>query len=121
MSLQRFAELIQQTTGVVYDKATLSRMETGERKVSIEDIEAIAQVDPLKRGRAWLAVWDDEEGEQGAERQPDNPQHPPTEVIPRTRGGYDYPGAKDIDPGRSHPQKKKTAAPPKRGRMTSVA
>lgn len=66
MPLQRFADVIRETTGAVYDKATLSRMETGERKVSLEDIETIAQVDPLKRGKVWLAGWDDEGGGQGA-------------------------------------------------------
>lgn len=61
LPLPKFAELIERASGVVYDKSTLSRMETGERKVSVEDIEAIAPVDPLKRGKAWLAGWDDED------------------------------------------------------------
>jgi hypothetical protein len=63
MPLPKFAELIKRTSGVSYDKSTLSRMETGERKVSLDDIEAIAPVDPLKRGKAWLAGWDEEGGQ----------------------------------------------------------
>ena len=66
MPLDRFAELIRDRTGFIYDKSTLSRMETGERKVSLEDVEVLAVVDPLERGRAWLAFGDQGESDQGA-------------------------------------------------------
>jgi hypothetical protein len=66
LPLDKFAALIAETTGVVWDKSTLSRMETGDRKVLPEDVAIIAQVDPLKRGRSWLAWGDDDEGQQGA-------------------------------------------------------
>lgn len=72
MPMERFAEIIARTSGAVYDKSTLSRMETGDRKVSIEDIEAIAPVDPLKRGKTWLAAWDDELSDEGREGAPTN-------------------------------------------------
>lgn len=62
LPLDKFAALIAATTGVVWDKSTLSRMETGDRKVLPEDVAVIAQVDPLKRGRSWLA-WGDEGGQ----------------------------------------------------------
>jgi hypothetical protein len=38
-----------------YDSSKVSRIESGERKVSIEDAEVLAAVDPLKRGAAWVA------------------------------------------------------------------
>jgi transcriptional regulator with XRE-family HTH domain len=68
MPMQAFAELIAKVSGVSYDKSTLSRLETGERKLSLEDIDAIAPIDPLKRGRSWLAWGDPPEGQQGAHR-----------------------------------------------------
>lgn len=83
LPLPKFAELIQQTSGVVYDKSTLSRMETGERKVSLEDIEAIAPIDPLKRGKAWLAGWEDG----GTETTEASPPPPPQPIIDRVPNG----------------------------------
>jgi hypothetical protein len=38
-----------------YDSSKVSRIESGDRKVSIEDAEVLAAVDPLKRGAAWVA------------------------------------------------------------------
>lgn len=55
MPLEKFAELVAERTGVTYDKSMLSRMETGDRKVSLDDVAVLAQVDPKKRGREWLA------------------------------------------------------------------
>ena len=70
MPLDKFAELIQTETGAVYDKSVLSRMETGDRKVTLEDVAALSQVDPLKRGRDWLGWGDQDEGGQGATDDP---------------------------------------------------
>lgn len=88
MPMPKFAKLIRETTGAVYDKSTLSRMETGERKVSLEDIEAIAPVDPLKRGKAWLAGWDKEDAAPRTPRQiPKLPFHRDQEQAPKRRKG----------------------------------
>jgi hypothetical protein len=62
MPLDKFAELIERATGAVYDKSILSRMETGERKVSLDEVAILASVDPLKRGRGWLAWGEDSAG-----------------------------------------------------------
>lgn len=59
LALEKFAKLIEETTGAVYDKSVLSRKEEGKIPVSIDDIDAIAPVDPLGRGKAWLACWTD--------------------------------------------------------------
>lgn len=40
---------------VTYDSAKIARLESGERRASIDDVAVIASVDPEKRGREWLA------------------------------------------------------------------
>lgn len=55
MPFEEFAGLIRRETGASYDVSALSRMETGKRKVGLEDVEAIAKLDPHRRGAAWLA------------------------------------------------------------------
>lgn len=42
-------------TGRRIHASELSRMETGKRLPLLQDVEAIAAVDPEGRGRAWLA------------------------------------------------------------------
>ena len=119
MPIPKFVELIHDTTGIVYDKSAISRMETGERKVSLEDIEVLAQVDPLKRGKVWLAGWDDEnEGGQGAQRPTNTPVAPaPTK---RTRPPLQQPEILETRWIRPGPKKKAT---PKRrpGGRSAVA
>lgn len=61
-TLKAFSERIAQLTGVAYGEMTLSNMETGKRRWLVTDINAVAAVDPLKRGREWLA-WGDSPGE----------------------------------------------------------
>jgi len=75
MPLEEFARLIVTRTGASYDKSILSRMETGDRKVTLEDIEALAAVDPLKRGRSWLAFGEGE-GWQGGKTSAPGPRTP---------------------------------------------
>lgn len=60
MSMKEFAELLtsRSPTGRRYYDSTISLMENGQQRVTIDDVEVIAGVDPLHRGRAWLA-WND--------------------------------------------------------------
>lgn len=61
LPLIEFAALIKKRRRVTYDPSAISRMENGERKVTVEDIETIAPLDPKQRGRPWLAGWDDDD------------------------------------------------------------
>lgn len=47
--------LIYERTGVRISRETLRQMEIGNRLPDIAVVGAIAAVDPLERGRAWLA------------------------------------------------------------------
>jgi hypothetical protein len=88
MPLDKLAELIERTTGAVYDKSILSRMETGERKVSLDDVAVLASVDPLKRGKAWLAWGDPAAAEKengGASSRPPAQPSEPTPMLPDNR------------------------------------
>jgi hypothetical protein len=38
-----------------WDSAKVSRVESGERKLTLDDVETYVRVDPLKRPRGWLA------------------------------------------------------------------
>lgn len=58
-----FEALIMEHTGVRISRETLRQMEIGNRVPDIGTVEAIASVDPLKRGRAWLAWGADGEDE----------------------------------------------------------
>lgn len=64
MSLRDFAVLVQERTGLRLDKDKLSRIERGVQPLDTNAAAAIASVDPLKRGAAWLA-WGP--GSQGAD------------------------------------------------------
>lgn len=59
MPLRAFAVLIRDRTGLRIDPTELSRLERGLKTPSLAIVDAIAQVDPLRRGRSWLA-WGDE-------------------------------------------------------------
>ncbi len=50
-----FEALIYERTGVRISRETLRQMEIGNRTPDIGIVEAIAAVDPLNRGRVWLA------------------------------------------------------------------
>lgn len=53
-----------------WDSAKVSRVESGDRKLTLDDVETYAAVDPLKRGNAWLAF-----GETAAPAADDLPDH----------------------------------------------
>lgn len=56
MPMDAFAALLNERGETTrFDSSKVSRMETGERKVSIDDVPYIAAVDPKRRGRDWLA------------------------------------------------------------------
>jgi len=63
-TLDDFAERVRKKTGKAYNPVTLSLLERMKRKWQVVDVEAFAAVDPLNRGRLWLAGWTDSgEGE----------------------------------------------------------
>lgn len=51
----QFAKLVTRRTDRRCSKTTISRIESGKQPVQIRDVEAFAAVDPLNRGKAWLA------------------------------------------------------------------
>lgn len=55
LSLRAFAAMLTESSGKTYYDSELSKMERGVRGVSIEDVANIAALDPLMRGREWLA------------------------------------------------------------------
>lgn len=59
LSMEEFAALITERTGVAYNSSTISKIENGGRRVTLEDVGRIAVVDPRQRGREWLG-WGDE-------------------------------------------------------------
>ena len=52
---EAFAALVSKRMKRRYDSAMISRMENGARKISLDEVEAIAALDPKKRGPSWLA------------------------------------------------------------------
>lgn len=52
---EAFAALLSKRLKRRYDAAMISRMENGDRKIGLEEVEGIAALDPKGRGRAWLA------------------------------------------------------------------
>jgi transcriptional regulator with XRE-family HTH domain len=58
LSYRDFASLIEQRTGVAIAFASLSRWEKNEGEPTLAQLQAIAAVDPLKRGPVWLAGWE---------------------------------------------------------------
>lgn len=68
LSLARFSALIYSHTQVHYDPTTLSLLERGRRRVTLDDVGALARVDPRNRGRCWLAFGEAEQ-ERRADRE----------------------------------------------------
>lgn len=66
-----FSARVERATGKRYDQATISRLETGGRNWLVEDVDAFAAVDPLTRGRAWLAGY--AEPNMGKDAEPPRP------------------------------------------------
>ena len=62
LSLRAFAERLNARPEArkVYDSGKLSLLERDQQRADLDDIAVIAAVDPLRRGRAWLAGWEDE-------------------------------------------------------------
>lgn len=60
LSMDRFAALLTERTGRRYDSSMLSRIENGDRKVTLDDCAAIAPLDPHARGPGWIA-WGERE------------------------------------------------------------
>lgn len=63
LSGEAFATLLQKRlhalgVGRNYDKFKVSRMESGGRKLTIEEAAVIADLDPSKRGAVWLVFGD---------------------------------------------------------------
>jgi hypothetical protein len=58
MPMAEFAALLTERTGATYDSSMISKIENEMRKVSLDDADRIASVDPRRRGREWLA-WGD--------------------------------------------------------------
>lgn len=50
-----FAALLSRRSGVRYDSSMVSRIESGDRKLTLDDVAVIASIDPKGRGRDWLA------------------------------------------------------------------
>lgn len=59
LPMAEFAELLN-GAGTRYDSSVISRIENGERKLTLADVERIAAVDPERRGKLWLA-WGERE------------------------------------------------------------
>lgn len=55
LSQREFAALIERETGVRIHRGELSRLERDARGASFALVDAISRVDPLQRGREWLA------------------------------------------------------------------
>jgi hypothetical protein len=50
-----FAKLVSRAAGKRFDPTKISRIESGGQRMSLDDAEAFAAVDPLKRGAPWIA------------------------------------------------------------------
>ena len=69
---------------VRYTQDTVARMETGRREIGLDDVKVLAAVDPLQRGRLWLAYG--EEGATAGSGTGDAAHPPPLPLSPRPSG-----------------------------------
>jgi hypothetical protein len=69
MLIDDFVALVQRETGVTYDPSAISRTENGGRKLSLDDVPPFAAVDPLRRGKLWLAWGEQSDTTMSAARQ----------------------------------------------------
>lgn len=65
MPMREFAELLS-GHDEPFHASRLSDIENDKSVPTLDEVERIAMVDPLKRGRDWLGWGDQDEGEQGA-------------------------------------------------------
>jgi hypothetical protein len=66
------------------DKFKISRIERGAQELSRTDALAIAAVDPLQRGAAWLMFGSEGQAGQGARNPGNPPAGAPSEIVTRT-------------------------------------
>lgn len=59
LPMRDFAARLARAGGKGYSASKVSDLETGKRRLSLNDATVIASVDPRTRGRAWLA-WGDQ-------------------------------------------------------------
>lgn len=57
--LEEFAARVKRRTGKSYSAMTLSLLERMKQNWKLDDVDSFSAVDPLARGRTWLA-WGDE-------------------------------------------------------------
>ena len=76
---EEFLERVRKKTGQEIHPSVLSRLEGGRRRLQLDEAEAFAAVDPLKRGPAWLAF--------GNARFPETDVTPPSSNAGRGRKG----------------------------------
>lgn len=59
LAMSRLAELLNKRPerAKKYSSSKLSLLETNKQRADLDDIAVIAAVDPLQRGKAWLAGW----------------------------------------------------------------
>lgn len=103
MSQADFGALLTKRAGRTFDSAMVSRMENGDRTVSIEEAVIIAALDPKKRGFTWLAV-----GEA-------DPAPSPAYGVPDTRTPAGMAGGLDVGelrPAKPMPRSEKPVATP---------
>lgn len=62
LSLRELAARLNAQEGVDdFDATKLSLVERGERRVTLDEVAALARIDPLRRGRLWVG-WGDGKG-----------------------------------------------------------
>jgi transcriptional regulator with XRE-family HTH domain len=95
---------------VGFDKYKISRIERGAQELSRAEAIAIAAVDPLNRGPAWLMFGSEGgEGQQGATR--------PTNGPPKRSGPAEWREVEYLDPHTpTQPSRRKKEPPKKPGR-----
>ena len=89
MPQRDFAELLAQQRGRSYDASKISMIEQGKQRMSIDDAEDFAAVDPEKRGAPWVVFGI--VATKGTTTPPappltNDPQHLPPEVEPEEPG-----------------------------------
>lgn len=60
MSQRAFAELLNATAkkqgmNLTFTDSTITRIEKGERRLQLDEAELMALVDPMERGKVWIA------------------------------------------------------------------
>jgi hypothetical protein len=106
-SMASFAKRVEASTGKRYDPSAISLLERNEQGWRLVDVATFASIDPLMRGRTWLACFDlpEEQPAIVGTIQPDLPGGAPLEpVIPAPRKGAA--ALKDAHAARSRGKKK---------------